>query len=58
MGSRVKVEVRKDKRVKNFFCPYVVYFNDCEINPQAHGYRRSFHREYSRVSYPQGTCVH
>ena len=21
----------------------VGYFNDCEINPQAHGYRRSFH---------------
>ena len=29
-----------------------------QINPQAHGYRRSFHREYSRVSYPQETCVH
>jgi hypothetical protein len=21
----------------------VGYFNDCKINPQAHGYRRSFH---------------
>ena len=21
----------------------VGYFNDCEINPRAHGYRRSFH---------------
>ena len=29
------------------------------INPQAHGYRRSFHlRVFQGLSDPQGTCVH
>jgi hypothetical protein len=29
----------------------LLYFKCTQINPQAHGYRCSFHQEYSRVSY-------